>query len=497
STPLTASAGAPEAHRAAAGGICAGKLSLSAATHRACNDLGGSVSSISSAATATAPGTCGAPIDGISAWWLSSDAEHAHTACPLRPFAHMVVALSPSGGSGGSACDAESKSCDQDPCAPSDAIPAASLASSRIVHMSDALRRKMHGVAPDARTDATVGELLAFGGERRSRGVGGLWGVLGWLVGAAADDADTGEEQRAEHAGAGDPRPRRRRPVARRAEDDPCLVGNEGLGCVELACVRMAAGGNGGGRCVFALCAHTLSPQGRAEWLAWRGGRTQQEGDGGALAVVHVAEVSTLHRVAQGGLDVLVPPPLPQLEQSFAPLLAPGGRVLGPPPPMPAFAASDTCDPGDAAATRWLALLVSRHGLVEMAHPLAPTRLTPQDASEPGCLVALGGWLGESLFARIHPDDVLRLVRALRLAWDARPDAYHFARLRRVWQQRRRSGGAEERVHVPDRRTVLRADGIAVANGVVELNVQLRMSGAPQLDWDDAEQTAEHSRFAC
>ncbi|KAJ2106111.1 hypothetical protein GGF48_006195, partial [Coemansia sp. RSA 921] len=25
-----------------------------------------------------------------TAWWLSSDAEHAHTACPLRPFAHMV-----------------------------------------------------------------------------------------------------------------------------------------------------------------------------------------------------------------------------------------------------------------------------------------------------------------------------------------------------------------------------------------------------------------------
>ncbi|KAJ1719131.1 hypothetical protein LPJ53_006048 [Coemansia erecta] len=529
SPPLPASAGAAEPHRAAAAaaaaaaGICAGKLSLAAA-RQPCSGVTGSVSSISSAATCTA-----ASLDPSLAWWLSSDAEHAHTACPLRPFAHMVVALGDEAPSG-----------DLDACALGDSIPAASLASASIVHLSDALRRKMHGVAPDTRTDGTVGDMLAFvaAGEaaRRGRGMSaGLWGVLGWLVGAAAhsqaaaaaaddcDDDDDGaddsepgsaaEEWRAEHPCADARRghtedqrlrPCRRRPVAQRAEDDPLLVGNEGLGTVEVASVRMAGTS---GRCVFALCAHAMSAEVQAEWLAWR--RTRREDTGRLqqqmqqrqrqprLAVVHVAEVSTLHRVAQQGLDALVPPPLPQLEQSFAPLLD-GGRVLGPPPPMPALALAAWEQPGDGGATaavRWLALLVSRHGLVEMAHPLAPTRLTQDDSDEPGPSVALGAWLGESLFSRIHPDDVVRLVRALRLAWDARPDAYYFARLRRQWQMQRRSGG-RERVSAPERRLVLRADGIAVANGVVELNVQLRLSGAQDLDWADADLAAVHSRFA-
>ncbi|KAJ2779257.1 hypothetical protein GGI15_003928 [Coemansia interrupta] len=496
SAPLPASAGAAEPHRTAAAGICAGKLSLAAARRPCSGTISSTTSSIDTAAG----------FDPSSAWWLSSDTEHAHTACPLRPFAHMVVALGDDGGG-------EAASGDLDACTLPESIPATSLAAASIVHLSDALRRKMHGVAPDTRTDGSVGDMLAFvaagEGARRGRGMGaGLWGVLGWLVGAdAGADADSDVDasdagSAAEDAHTEDPRlrPCRRRPVAQRAEDDPLLAGNEGLGAVEVAAVRMAAGG-GGGRCVFALCAHALSADVQAEWLAWRGddaGHVPQRAHR-RLAVVHVAEVSTLHRVAQQGLDALVPPPLPQLEQSFAPLLA-GGRVLGPPPPMPALALAaweqgpgDGC--GDAAAVRWLSLLVSRHGLVEMAYPLAATRLTLDDGRGPA--VALGGWLGESLFSRIHPDDVVRVVRALRLAWDARPDAYHFARLRRQWQQRRRNGGCGgERITLPERRTVLRSDGVAVANGVAELNVQLRLSGPADLDWADAELAAEHSRFA-
>ncbi|KAJ2754215.1 hypothetical protein IWQ56_006529, partial [Coemansia nantahalensis] len=127
-----------------------------------------------------------------------------------------------------------------------------------------------------------------------------------------------------------------------------------------------------------------------------------------------------------------------------------------------------------------------------------------------------------SIFSRIHPEDVVRVVKALRLAWDARPDVYHFSRLRREWQRRRLSTAARPAVSAPttpplrpqrsatvaasaasacDRlgvgRQVHHQDGIEVANGVVELNIQIQVSGAmPAIDWDDADATSEHTRFA-
>ncbi|KAJ1892749.1 hypothetical protein LPJ66_006155 [Kickxella alabastrina] len=126
-----------------------------------------------------------------------------------------------------------------------------------------------------------------------------------------------------------------------------------------------------------------------------------------------------------------------------------------------------------------------------MAHPLARTAL--QTGDKAGVSVALGAWLGESLFARIHPEDVVRVVRALRLVWDARPDAYHYARLRRQWQ---RAADLAPPPPPPVLRQVLRADGIEVANGVAELNVQVRLGGSADLDWADAEACAAHTRFA-
>ncbi|KAJ1810429.1 hypothetical protein LPJ75_004218, partial [Coemansia sp. RSA 2598] len=291
--------------------------------------------------------------DGSSgAWWLSSDTEHAHTACPLRPFAHMVVGLAASD--------------DNDACATAESISAHTLAAAHIVHLSDALRRKMYSVAPDTRADRCVGDMLSFAappaGRARAMSTGlgmgmGLWGVLGWLVGSATHGAHSpdhghdhehghGREQSQDHDHTHNhsnsnsinharPRLYRRQPVAQRAEDDPLLVGNEGLGSVEIATVRAsehsAAAARGG--CVFALCAHAMSPETQARWLAWHArkyaGRTRAADSAPAglrLAVVHVAEVSTLHRVARLGVDALVPPPLPMLEQSFA-QMADSGRV--------------------------------------------------------------------------------------------------------------------------------------------------------------------------
>ncbi|KAJ2813123.1 hypothetical protein H4S07_000917 [Coemansia furcata] len=444
-------------------------------------------------------------------WWLSSDGEHAHTACPLRPFAHMVVALED--GRDGGWTDNEgrrgSSSVGSSGCSALGRISTQQLMASRVVHLSDTLRRKMHSIAPGSAVDRTVGEMLRFatsneadelrgggssGPNTRMRAVSsGLWNMLGWLVGSnIASLAPEPNARRAEPSGE---RPHRRREVAEERGDDPLLVGNEGLGGVELAAVRA-----GRQACVFALCAHALAPATRDEWRAWQAAssqRTPSMGDEN-LAVVHVAEVSTLHRVACAGMLSVVPPAL-ALEQHFAPLVNAAG-ALGPAPQLPALVRdADDDDCGVDAAVRNMTLLVSRHGLVEMAYPLRPTRIVhdSDDAESPGLTVALGGLLGESLFSRIHPEDIVRVVKALRLAWDARPDAYHFARLRREWQRRRQEPSAPTAKAI-DSRQIHHMDGIEVANGVVALTLQLQVTGAQAaaVDWSCPESTAHHTRFA-
>ncbi|KAJ2733391.1 hypothetical protein IW152_003129 [Coemansia sp. BCRC 34962] len=435
-------------------------------------------------------------------WWLSSDGEHAHTACPLRPFAHMVVALE-DGGDGGWA-DNEGRRGSSIGCSALGRISTQQLMASRVVHLSDTLRRKMHSISPGSAVDRTVGDMLRFavpneaddmhGDGRpntRMRAVSsGLWSMLGWLVGSNISPSPP--EPHVRRAAPSSERPYRRREVAEERADDPLLVGNEGLGSVELAVVRA-----GRQACVFALCAHALAPATRDEWRAWQATSSQRTPSiaDESLAVVHVAEVSTLHRVACAGMPSVVPPAL-ALEQLFAPLLSTAG-ALGPAPQLPALERDeDHC--GVDAAVRNMTLLVSRHGLVEMAYPLRPTQIA-NDSDDGDCelTVALGGLLGESLFSRIHPEDVARVVKALRLAWDARPDAYHFARLRREWQRRRQDPLAPA-TKVIDSRQVLHMDGIEVANGVVALTLQLQVTGAQAaaVDWGCAESTAHHTRFA-
>ncbi|KAJ2609482.1 hypothetical protein H4S08_004024, partial [Coemansia sp. RSA 1365] len=466
-------------------------------------------------------------------WWLNSDGEHAHTACPLRPFAHMVVAL-PSGEQASSAeaggtCAWAGEGCTIDP-----PIAAERLSAAAVVHMSDTLRRKLHGAALGAAAGATVGDILALAaqdgfrdGERaapaaRVRAMStGLWHMLEWLVGSheggtrrrATSRLDNLDDDHGAHT------PLRRRRHAAVQDDDPQLVGNEGLGTVELASARAARHGG-----VFAVCAHALSVEGQREWQAWQARRsTTGTAAGVRLAVVHVAEISTLHRVACGGLDALVPPAL-ALEQHFARMLD-GTRALGPPPQLPALRVDGRTTTKNAAI-RWMSLLVSRHGLVEMAFPLTRTAIAPTDGVDAGLqtgpAVALASSLGESLFARVHPEDVARVVKALRLAWDARPDVYHFARLRREWQRRRLGADGGRAVasapstpplrparaatldaarfdtpRLDTGRRVLHRDGIEVANGIVELTMQLQVAGAAaDVDWTDADSMAAHTRFA-
>ncbi|KAJ2507460.1 hypothetical protein GGI11_006346, partial [Coemansia sp. RSA 2049] len=514
-------------------------------------------------------------------WWLSSDGEHAHTACPLRPFAHMVVAVEKESaeaalqGDAGSIAASGHKSSNcgdcrwrtdhgsDDACAMQPALTAERLSGSRIVHLSEALRRKMASVTSTKALGSTVGEILrvsardrhaAGGSPARVRSASaGLWGMLGWLVGAQdrPHQSQTQQQLRGDYSGDSSSAswPRRRQGRALAPDDDPHFVGNEGLGAVQLASVRSAAKHHG---CVFVLCAHALSADMQGEWLAWRRASARGShaaGDpsvasGTQLAVVHVAEVSTLHRAACNGIDALMPPPLPlPLDQYFGHMADTSrAALLGPPPVLPPLLMQRP-DAGECdvdADIRWISLLVSRHGLVEMAYPLARTPVVPaadadsnDPALEPCPPVALGSYLGESVFSRIHPEDVVRVVKALRLAWDARPDVYHFSRMRREWQRRRLiaaddfhhravasapstpplrphraatvSAAASISAALPgsprnglhqNSRCVYHQDGIEVSNGVVELTVQIQLTGAAAVDWSDPDCVAEHARFA-
>ncbi|KAJ1797682.1 hypothetical protein LPJ59_002980 [Coemansia sp. RSA 2399] len=448
-------------------------------------------------------------------------------------------------------------------CATQPPITAQRLKASRIVHLSDALRRKLNSATPVSALGCSVSDIFQL--SSRDRGSAshpsarmrstssGLWNMLGWLVGghpqAHEHMRDPCSTASAEFPGisADSSRarwPRRRLEHALVPEDDPLFVGNEGLGAVELASVR--AGKHGG---VFALCAHVLSTDMQGEWLAWHAAPKQRAASTAAaaaaaadprlsavglcgmqLAIVHVAEVSTLHRVACNGIDSLLPPPLP-LDQCFGHMLD-SSRSLGPPPMLPPLLKPDSSECDVDADIRWISLLVSRHGLVEMAYPLGRTPIVPADSNDLSLEtcppVAFGSYLGESLFSRIHPEDVVRVVKALRLAWDARPDVYHFSRLRREWQRRRlnstgdravssapstpplrphraatmtaatisaSSTGSRHALH-PTNRHVYHQEGIEVSNGVVELNVQIQLTGSASVDWSDSDSMSEHTRFA-
>ncbi|KAJ1666818.1 hypothetical protein IW140_002527 [Coemansia sp. RSA 1813] len=524
------------------------------------------------------------PAELETPWWLSSDAEHAHTACPLRPFAHMVIAMEKSTAVSSDAGDCSSsinihaqrehddgwadsayadpgaRRREQSACTTQPPITAERLKASRIVHLSDALRRKLNSVTSARALGGTVGDILQLSSRARSsanhssaRMRSGLWSMLGWLVGAHESPARCAHPQAHVHmhnpcitgpeSPAADPRaqwPRRRQEHALAPEDDPLYVGNEGLGAVELASVRAGKSG-----CVFALCAHALSTDVQGEWLEWQASpkrpcsaqqstatadpRLSAAGLGDMqLAIVHVAEVSTLHRVACNGIDFLMPPPLP-LDQYFGHMLD-SSRQLGPPPMLPPLLKPEAGECDVDADIRWISLLVSRHGLVEMAYPLGRTPIVPAadaDSNDPALEtcppVALGSYLGESIFSRIHPEDVVRVVKALRLAWDTRPDVYHFSRLRREWQRRRlssagdravasapstpplrphraatmsaASAGGRHALH-PTNRHVYHQEGIEVSNGVVELNVQIQLTGSATVDWSDSDSMSEHTRFA-
>ncbi|KAJ1944049.1 hypothetical protein FBU59_002712, partial [Linderina macrospora] len=404
------------------------------------------------------------------------------------------------------------------------------LRDASIVHFSDALRRKFHSIAPDARIGGTVGEILQFAAlsnQKLRSGTLGLWNMLGWLVGNTDLERTPVKVPRM----ADDELPRRACGIAQVPEDDPLLIGNEGLGHVELAAVRRSKHS-----CIFALCAHALPEALEDEWLAWARTtrrRSQQAARGSAdrmqLAIVHVAEVSTLHQAACCGIQSLLPPAVP-LEQYFSRFLE-SSRSLGPPPSLPPLLKREPEPCTIDSPLTWLSMLVSRHGLVEMAYPLRHATLASADGEcgseldpmlEATPPVALASLLGESVFSRIHPEDVSRVVKALRLAWDARPDVYHFSRLRREWQRRRLSSAGERAVSSapntppmrPHRsatmhtnsnaarplfgdRQVFHREGIEVANGMVELNVQIQITGTTaDIEWDDLDSTAEHARFA-
>ncbi|KAJ2393982.1 hypothetical protein GGI23_004867, partial [Coemansia sp. RSA 2559] len=198
----------------------------------------------------------------------------------------------------GAYAGADSRRRELSACATQPPITAQRLKASKIIHLSDTLRRKLSSTTPVSALGSSVGDILQF--SSRDRGntshlparvrptSSGLWNMLGWLVGghpqAHEHMRDSCSTASAEFPGipADSSRarwPRRRLEHALAPEDDPLFVGNEGLGAVELASVR--AGKHGG---VFALCAHALSTEMQGEWLAWHAAPKQRAAAAAAAA---------------------------------------------------------------------------------------------------------------------------------------------------------------------------------------------------------------------
>ncbi|PVU95352.1 hypothetical protein BB561_001899 [Smittium simulii] len=267
---------------------------------------------------------------------------------------------------------------------------------------------------------------------------------------------------------------------------------------------------------IISICAHPLSGKATYDWWNWHSSNSypplpnlqSSELNDLGLFAIHVAEVTILHRVSCIGLHKMLPSPINSIWQ------------------MP-YQTRRHYSVYEQNRSEWnlsvpryelnsqksfMSFLVSRHSIIEMAYPLVPSDLCSDDedynfSSKLNDVVALGATLGEPLLSYVHPEDTVRLLKALKIAWDEKLDVYYY--YERLYNQRDSVEAIEKHINGRKKQDIeWRKDGIRVHNSVVELTVQWRMisyekavdGGVDEhlwrpFDWSDSELLDKHCRF--
>ncbi|PVV03682.1 hypothetical protein BB560_001831 [Smittium megazygosporum] len=265
---------------------------------------------------------------------------------------------------------------------------------------------------------------------------------------------------------------------------------------------------------IVALCAHPFTSHDSTNWWDWfinnnrnrPAAYSQPDPLNAGLFSIHVAEVTILHRVSCVGLHCLLPSSISSI------WLSPNqSRKLY---TTYEFNRSDwnlSVNQYELNSQKnFIGFLISRHGIIEMAYPLSPSEVHVDDTPNPKSIpniIALSGMLGESIFSYIHPEDTVRLVNALQIAWDEKLDVYHY--YDRMYNHPDSISDIEQQINTRKRNEIMwRKDGIRVHNSIVELFVQLRIIPTESVrdggvdehmwrpfDWNDPKNLEVHSKF--
>ncbi|OMJ30368.1 hypothetical protein AYI69_g89 [Smittium culicis] len=264
------------------------------------------------------------------------------------------------------------------------------------------------------------------------------------------------------------------------------------------------------------MCAHILPVVDAKKWWSWNHKKSsginnttspELDTDDISLCIVHVTEVTALHKISCLGLNSLLPPPIrsiwkPSISSSNKNYSGSSNRLSNWPTSPSTYSLN--------SKKKFVSLLVSRHAIIEMAFPLSPSKVYfdqsnsfKTDSFE---VLSLSNVLGESLFTNVHPEDCPRLLKALSITWDAKPDFYYYHEntYNKQYRQKVYDKSIQNKIEL-DRE--YREDGIIVENALVELTIQWCFKSLfpnkqnesdgnwRDFDWDDPQSLETSCRF--
>ncbi|OLY85430.1 hypothetical protein AYI68_g381 [Smittium mucronatum] len=437
---------------------------------------------------------------------FNSDDVHSHLVCPLKPFSHMLISFENSeyeNDAAGAGPQNFSINKLQTPNSSNSAInlynePKIScppsiktLKKSKVQYVSDNLINKL-GFMPDKKklVGKTIGSFTTFENDQSSV-KNSVWGIINKVL----FNSNNGNH-------VASPKTEINLPSS--------SVRNEKSGRVRLIQIN-----NGQtDKTFFYFCAHILSVQNAKKWWSWNYSKNSSLknpispdflNSNISLCVVHMSEITALHKISCLGLTNLLPAPIESIWR-------PSSGIPNPSLSNSISASWQLSNPNYNlnSKKKFLSLLVSRHSIIEMAFPLSPSKVyfcsSPSSMSNSYEVLSLNNILGESLFSNVHPEDCPRLVKALSIAWDAKPDFYYYHEnnYNKQYRQKIYDKTVQTRLELD---CEYRKYGITLNNSVVELTVQwcfkslmdhnIRNTDQSwrEFDWDDPESLENSCRF--
>ncbi|OMJ19024.1 hypothetical protein AYI70_g4991 [Smittium culicis] len=437
--------------------------------------------------------------------------NHQHLVCPLKPFAHLIAS-----------CKIENydpqldlinnKHDNTSPFSLSSSIPKNSqtfskrsnntlplsislLESSKIEHVSDSLKNKLSTVLDKNKlVGKSIGDIATFENLNYNNKPN-IWQLFNKVFSPSTSASNPYKNS-----------------ISSENKQTSISAQYGSSGTVRLAQINS----NHPEKMFVLMCAHILPVVDAKKWWSWNYKTNSKTNNISSpeldtneisLCIVHVTEVTALHKISCLGLNSLLPPPIrsiwkPSISSSNNNYSSTSNRLSN----WPTSASTYSLN----SKKKFISLLISRHAIIEMAFPLSPSKVYFDQANsfknDSFEVLSLSNVLGESLFSNVHPEDCPRLLKALSITWDAKPDFYYYHEntYNKQYRQKVYDKSVQNKLEL-DRE--YREDGIIVENALVELTVQWCFKSLfpnkqndtdenwRHFDWNDPQSLENSCRF--